>query len=95
MTISSGAIGRPKSFETTLARRTNLRRAGTTPLARSPTLSSTGQPKPSIRVSADANHSSPKCFDDWAQYNIQLILPEPRDAAVYDALFSSIRKHLL
>jgi hypothetical protein len=28
-------------------------------------------------------------------YNIQLILPESRDPAVYDALFTSIRKHLL
>jgi len=28
-------------------------------------------------------------------YNIQLILPESRDQAVYDALFSSLRKHLV
>lgn len=28
-------------------------------------------------------------------YNIQLILPESRDPKVYDALFSSLRKHLL
>lgn len=28
-------------------------------------------------------------------YNIQLILPESRDAAVYDALFASLRRHLL
>jgi hypothetical protein len=28
------------------------------------------------------------------QYNIQLILPESRDQAVYDALFSSLRRHL-
>lgn len=27
-------------------------------------------------------------------YNIQLILPESRDQAVYDALFSSLRRHL-
>jgi hypothetical protein len=27
-------------------------------------------------------------------YNIQLILPEVRDPAVYDALFSSLRRHL-
>jgi hypothetical protein len=27
-------------------------------------------------------------------YNIQLILPESRDAAVYDALFQSLRRHL-
>jgi hypothetical protein len=28
-------------------------------------------------------------------YNIQLILPESRDQAVYDALFSGLRRHLL
>ena len=28
-------------------------------------------------------------------YNIQIVLPESRDAAVYDALFSSLRRHLL
>ena len=28
-------------------------------------------------------------------YNIQIILPESRDQAVYDALFASLRKHLL
>lgn len=28
-------------------------------------------------------------------YNIQIILPESRDQAVYDALFSSFRRHLL
>jgi hypothetical protein len=27
-------------------------------------------------------------------YNIQLILPESRDQSVYDALFSSLRRHL-
>ena len=28
-------------------------------------------------------------------YNIQIVLPESRDAAVYDALFTSLRRHLL
>ena len=28
-------------------------------------------------------------------YNIQLILPESRDPAVYDALFTSLRRHIL
>lgn len=28
-------------------------------------------------------------------YNIQIVLPESRDQAVYDALFQSLRKHLL
>jgi hypothetical protein len=28
-------------------------------------------------------------------YNIQIVLPESRDSAVYDALFASLRRHLL
>lgn len=28
-------------------------------------------------------------------YNIQIVLPESRDPAVYDALFASLRKHLI
>lgn len=28
-------------------------------------------------------------------YNIQMVLPESRDPAVYDALFSSLRRHLI
>jgi hypothetical protein len=28
-------------------------------------------------------------------YNIQIILPESRDVAVYDAIFESLRRHLL
>ena len=28
-------------------------------------------------------------------YNIQIVLPESRDAAVYDALFRSLKEHLL
>ena len=28
-------------------------------------------------------------------YNIQIVLPESRDPAVYDALFQSLRKHLV
>jgi hypothetical protein len=28
-------------------------------------------------------------------YNIQIVLPESRDAAVYDALFQSLKRHLL
>ena len=28
-------------------------------------------------------------------YNIQIVLPESRDQAVYDALFSSLRRHIL
>jgi hypothetical protein len=28
-------------------------------------------------------------------YNIQIVLPESRDPAVYDALFQSLRRHLV
>ena len=28
-------------------------------------------------------------------YNIQIVLPESRDSAVYDALFQSLRRHLV
>ena len=31
---------------------------------------------------------------DGLVYNIQIVLPESRDPAVYDALFSSLRRHL-
>jgi hypothetical protein len=31
---------------------------------------------------------------DGLVYNIQIVLPESRDQAVYDALFRSLREHL-
>jgi len=48
------------------------------------------------------NKSDPKLADDHGSlklgglvYNIQIVLPESRDPAVYDALFQSLRRHLL
>ncbi len=37
---------------------------------------------------------SPKLSVSGLHYNIQIILPESRDPAVYDALFRSLREHL-
>lgn len=36
----------------------------------------------------------PKLSVNGLHYNIQIILPESRDPAVYDALFRSLREHL-
>lgn len=41
-----------------------------------------------------ANRRSPKLAVNGLHYNIQIILPESRDPAVYDALFRSLREHL-
>ena len=48
------------------------------------------------------NKSDSKLADDHGSlklgglvYNIQIVLPESRDPAVYDALFQSLRRHLL
>jgi hypothetical protein len=44
-------------------------------------------------VSADGGKERLKL--DGLVYNIQIVLPESRDQAVYDALFQSLRKHIL
>jgi len=41
-----------------------------------------------------SEEQSDKIKVDGLVYNIQLVLPESRDQAVYDAIFSSLRKHL-
>lgn len=44
----------------------------------------------------DAEHITRRPFASMGlHYNIQVILPESRDPAVYDALFSSLRRHLM
>lgn len=40
------------------------------------------------------NRRLPKLAVSGLHYNIQIILPESRDPAVYDALFRSLREHL-
>lgn len=42
----------------------------------------------------DANRDRGSPLPLGLHYNIQLILPESRDQAVYDALFASLRRHL-
>lgn len=49
------------------------------------------EPKPSSRETRD--HPALKL--EHLAYNIQIILPESRDPAVYDALFKSLKEHLL
>jgi hypothetical protein len=55
--------------------------------------------QPAAPVAASSAPVLPAAGDQNRQlqlhYNIQLILPESRDQAVYDALFASLRRHLL
>jgi len=48
------------------------------------------QEAPDAIVKRERSHVHPTL-----QYNIQIVLPESRDPAVYDALFRSLREHLL
>lgn len=48
------------------------------------------QEAPDAMVKRERGHVHPTL-----QYNIQIVLPESRDPAVYDALFRSLREHLL
>jgi hypothetical protein len=51
-----------------------------------------GTPKLSV---SKAQSESPNLSQLGLHYNIQIHLPESRDAAVYDALFKSLKDHLL
>lgn len=55
------------------------------------------QPVPMTEAApaTDTKGAEPSKRELELHYNIQLILPESRDQAVYDALFSSLRRHLL
>jgi hypothetical protein len=60
--------------------------------APSPNSTSSGtRPSPSTRESGRENLPPTRI---GLHYDIQLILPESRDQAVYDALFASLRRHL-
>lgn len=48
-------------------------------------------PKPDDRAKAKADRLNLREL----HYNIQIVLPETRDAAVFDAIFESLRRHLL
>ncbi len=66
----------------------------------------TEQPKPDSKVEPPPHqhkkdtprrltaNESPRLSLDGLVYNIQIVLPETRDPAVYDALFRSLREHL-
>lgn len=49
--------------------------------------------QPTETMDMPAPHSTVKL--GGLVYNIQIVLPESRDSSVYDALFTSLRKHLL
>lgn len=50
--------------------------------------------QPPVPALSRGNRRSPKLTVSGLHYNIQIILPESRDPAVYDALFRSLREHL-
>jgi hypothetical protein len=62
-------------------------------------VATTAPPPPAIDVKTDEPPNQPESPAAGLKigglvYNIQIVLPESRDVAVYDALFSSLRKHL-
>lgn len=48
-----------------------------------------------VEAHQDAGKIKPRTSLGGLHYNIQIILPESRDPKVYDALFRSLREHLL
>jgi hypothetical protein len=52
------------------------------------------QGKAEDKTKVGADHPPPKVKMGGLVYNIQIVLPESRDQAVYDALFRSLREHL-
>lgn len=59
-----------------------------------PQSSSTEQLKPEEHVDRTVQGHSPVKLGGLV-YNIQIVLPESRDPAVYDALFASLRRHII
>jgi hypothetical protein len=53
-----------------------------------------GDEQPPAPALPRGNRRFPKLAVSGLHYNIQIILPESRDPAVYDALFRSLREHL-
>jgi hypothetical protein len=51
------------------------------------------EPRP--RQEQDHRDGKPKLQLRELHYNIQIVLPESRDVAVFDAIFESLRRHLL
>ena len=52
-------------------------------------------PPPSLVPPSAAGVSSGKIAVSGLQYHINIVLPDTRDQAVYDAIFKSVRKHLV
>ena len=50
--------------------------------------------KPDVKPIEEKNNSNPKKEKIELHYDIQIHLPETRDESVYDAIFSSMKKHL-
>jgi Family of unknown function (DUF5343) len=63
------------------------------PAAHEATVETEDKSQPSAELPLPSPAPSGKSIE--LHYNIQLILPEARDQAVYDALFASLRRHLL
>lgn len=51
-------------------------------------------PDKEIKVSDKIEHIKSKTISSL-NYNIQIHLPETRDTAVYDAIFKSLKEHIL
>lgn len=54
-----------------------------------------GEPLSNRDLDGETPNENPHLKLRELHYNIQIVLPESRDAAVYDAIFGSLRKHLL
>ena len=57
--------------------------------------SDSGKQLPAKSVEEQHRESSTRLRLKELHYNIQIVLPETRDVAVFDAIFESLRKHLL
>ena len=54
-----------------------------------------GKQPPAKPVEEQHRDSSTRLRLKELHYNIQIVLPETRDVAVFDAIFESLKKHLL
>ena len=64
---------------------------------KNPALKNEGQPEKQAVEINEMHSPAPKGMTGKTQlhYNLQIILPATRDSAVYDAIFQSLRKHLI
>jgi len=66
----------------------------TSPPPKKPVVSPPPQSDPP-HATRTADQTKPNVKLGGLVYNIQIVLPETRDLAVYDALFRSLKEHLL